>query len=161
MTEKKSIIGILAPVIARYAPADQRIFAALGERIAASRYRLWAEAADDASVRATLEACAVREEDIATRVESLRPDAAAVQERLLKDHSDIRDQFFELLDGRPLVEQFAMQAEAERAGAAAWRAFAAAADNEVEAEALRACAPLEEESAEALEQIVASMTRSA
>ena len=161
MTEKNSIIAILAPVIARYAPADQRIFAALGERIAASRYRVWAEAADDASLRATLEACAAREEDIAARVESLRPDAAAVQERLLKDHSEIRDQFFELLDARPLREQFAMQAEAERAGAAAWRAFAAAADSEAEAEALRACAPLEEESAAALEQIIASMTRSA
>lgn len=161
MNERATILGVLAPVIARYEPPEQRIFAALGERIAAARYRVWAKATGDDAIRATLEACADREEDIASRVESLRPDAREVQERLQRDHGDIRDQYFELLDGRPLVEQFAMQAEAERAGAAAWRAFADAAENEHDAEILRACAPLEEESAEALERIIASMTRSA
>lgn len=157
MVDRPSILSVLGPIIAQYPPAEQRIFAALGERIAASRYRVWAEGAEDPSARAALEECAAREEDIATRVESLYSDAAEVQARIQRDHGDIRDQFFALLDSQPLADQFLMQAEAERAGGAAWRAFAKAADTEEEANALRSCAPLEEANAEALEQIVASM----
>ena len=50
-----------------------------------------------------------------------------------------------------------MQAEAERAGAGAWRAYAVAADaanNEEEAKLLRSCAPLEEENADALDELI-------
>lgn len=160
MSDRPSILGLLGPVIAAIAPEGQRLFAALGERIAATRYRAWADASEDASMRKVLEACAAREEVIAGRVESLAPNAAAIQEQLQKDHAEIADQYFALFDGWPLAEQFAMQAEAERAGAGAWRAYADAADaadaanNEEEAKLLRSCAPLEEENADALDQLI-------
>ncbi len=164
MSDKPSILGLLGPVIAAIPPEGQRLFAALGERIAATRYRAWADASEDASMRKVLEACAAREEVIAGRVESLDPNAAAVQEQLQKDHAEIVDQYFALFDGWPLAEQFAMQAEAERAGAGAWRAYADAADaanNEEEAKLLRSCAPLEEENADALDQLIEQLnTRS-
>ena len=157
MSERPTIIGLIGPAIASYPPEDQRIFAALGERIASARYRVWAKAVEDDKVRQQLEACADREETIATRVEALRPDAEAVKERILSAHADIQDQFFALLDEYSLREQFSMQAEAERAGAGAWRAYAAAEADEANAETLRSCAPLEEQNAATLEAIVASM----
>lgn len=161
MTRSASILTLLGPVIEGCPPADRPLLLALGERIAASRYRVWAEASEDPSVRKTLEACARREEEVAARVEALRPDATAVQAKLSTDHPDLRDRFFELFSGRPLEEQFAMQAEAERAGAAAWRAFAAATPDATQAAALAACAPLEEASAEALERLRQAMKNTA
>ena len=43
MSDKPSILGLLGPVIADIPPEGQRLFAALGERIAATRYRAWAD----------------------------------------------------------------------------------------------------------------------
>ena len=43
--------------------------------MAAERYRGWAGAVDDATVRAGLLACAAREDEIAARVEAVHPDA--------------------------------------------------------------------------------------
>ena len=159
MTEKPSILGMLGPIIAPYPPDEQKIFAALGERVAAGRYRAWSESVDDDAFREILLRCAAREEEIAGRVEALHPDAAAVQERISKDHPDIENQYRDMFEGMSLPEQFAMQAEAERGGAAAWRAFADACSDPEEAEKLRACAPLEEASADELEKIIASMSK--
>ena len=157
MTEKLSIAGILQAAMAMSQPEDPRIFIALAERIAAERYRSWAESVDDEARRRRLLECAAREEDIATRVEALRPDAAALQEQILKDHPDLASQYKAVLDGMTLREQFAAQAEAERAGAAAWRAFGAACSDPKQAQILLSCAPLEEASAADLEQIIASI----
>ena len=157
MTEKLSIAGILQAAIALNPPEDPRIFVALAERIAAERYRGWAESVDDEARRRILLECAAREEYIAGRVEALRPDAVALQEQILKDHPDLPSQYKAVLDGMTLRDQFAAQAEAECAGAAAWRAFAATCSDPKEAETLLSCAPLEEASAAALEQIIASM----
>ena len=157
MTEKLSIAGILQAAMAMSQPEDPRIFVALAERIAAERYRSWAESVDDEARRRRLLECAAREEDIATRVEALRPDAAALQEKILKDHPDLASQYRAALADMTLPEQFAAQAAAERAGAAAWRAFAAGSSDSGEAETLLSCAPLEEASAADLEAIIASM----
>ena len=159
MSDKPSIIGLLGPIIAPYPPEEQRLFAALGERVAAGRYRAWSESVDDDSIRDILLTCAAREEDIAGRVESLNGNSAAIQQQMLKDHPDIERRYRELFEGMPLPEQFALQAEAERTGAAAWRAFGAACSDPEEAETLLACAPLEEASASDLERIIDSMTR--
>ena len=77
---------------------------------------------------------------------------------MLKDNSQLQHQYLGLFDGLALPDQFALQAEAELAGAAAWRAFADACSNPGEAEKLRSCAPLEEANAADLKQIIASMT---
>ncbi|MFT5696176.1 MAG: hypothetical protein ACI9QQ_002156 [Myxococcota bacterium] len=160
MTERPSIIGMLAPILATYPPEEQRIFAALGERIAASRYRAWAEQGKDDATRDALLACAAREEDIASRVESLHPRGTEVRERLLLNHAGLPEQYVAMFEGFPLTEQFAMQAEAERAGAAAWRAFAGATEDAAESQALLACAPLEEQNAATLDELIAALNAS-
>jgi hypothetical protein len=158
MTQNATIAEIVGPAIDKYIPEEQRLFAALAERISASRYRAWAETIGDEDHRSTLQSCAQREEEIAQRAESLHPDAAALQEQMLKDNPGLQHKYFGLFDGLTLPDQFVLQVEAERTGAAAWRSFADACSDPEAAEKLRSCAALEEANAAALEQIIASMT---
>jgi hypothetical protein len=153
--ERPSIAKILAGLIERIAPAQRPLFIALAERLAAERYRRWARAADG-SARRELLACAAREDDIAGRVEALYPDAAALQQRLRADHPEIDEVNESIFAGRPLEEQFAIQAAGERAGAAVWRTFAQAGDAAARGTVL-ACAELEERSAAYLESVLAAV----
>jgi hypothetical protein len=139
--------------LARVAPADQPLLLAIAERLAAERYRRWADEIGDAVLRAGLIACAAREDEIADRVEAVFPDPAGVQQRLRDAHPDLPAINRDLFAGRPLAEQFAIQAAGERLGAATWRAFAAARPDAAGREAFLACAPLEEASAVFLEKL--------
>jgi hypothetical protein len=56
-----------------------------------------------------------------------------------------------LFEGRPVKVQFAMQAVGERAGVAAWRAFAAAASEQSVQELLQSCSALEQANADFLQ----------
>ena len=152
-SERPSIAKILAGVIERVAPAQRPLFIAMAERLAAERYRRWAREAEGPARRELL-ACAAREEDIAGRVEALYPDAAALQQRLRADHPEIDEVNESIFAGRPLAEQFAIQAQGERAGAAVWRTFAQAGDAAARGTFL-ACAELEEQSAAYLESVLA------
>jgi hypothetical protein len=147
------VAAILGPLIARVAPADQPLLLALAERLAAERYRGWAEQAGDAALRAGFVACAAREDEIADRVEAMFPDPAGTQQRLRAEMPDLDRLNREVFAGRPLADQFAIQAAGERVGAATWRAFAAAQTNDTARAAFLACAPLEEASAEFLESV--------
>lgn len=151
--ELPNVAAILGPVLARVSPADQPLLLAMAERMAAERYRRWADEVDDAGVRAGLIACAAREDEIADRVESVFPDATAVQQRIAAALPDLPAINRDLFAGRPLAEQFAIQAAGERAGAATWRALAAARPDAAGREAFLACAPLEEASAVFLERL--------
>ena len=72
-------VGDLFATIIGGVPEEQRpLLVALAEKIAAGRYRDWAEQAP-APARDELSVCANREEEIARRVEALYPDAVAVQ----------------------------------------------------------------------------------
>ena len=124
------------------------------ERLAAERYRSWASDHPEQSVREGLLACANREDEIATRVESLEPNASAIQEKLLADHPELLELNRTLFEGRPLEAQFAMQAEGERAGAATWRAYAAAASDPSAQELLLSCSPLEQANADFLQTLL-------
>jgi hypothetical protein len=95
-----------------------------------------------------------REEEIARRVESLVAGASAIQDKLLSDHPELADLNRTLFDGRPLKVQFAIQAEGERAGAAAWRAYAAAASEQSVQELLKSCSPLEQANADFLQTLL-------
>jgi len=148
--ELPNIAGIVGPILQRLPAAERPLLGAVAERQSAERYRGWAAAASDAAWRAALLACAAREEDIAHRVEALYPDVAAVQARILRNHPDIADLTRALFAGRPVDEQYAIQAAAERVGAATWRAAAAQAAPAAR-ETFLACAELEEESARVLE----------
>src|SRR6185503_12639786 len=121
--ELPSIAGILGSVLQRVAAPQRPLFIALAERLAAERYRRWAgDAAGPA--RRDLLACAEREDAIADRVAALYPNAAALQQSLRSDHPELGEVNAAIFAGRSLAEQFAIQAQGERAGAAAWRTFA-------------------------------------
>lgn len=149
-----NIAEILAGVLRNIEPGLQPTLLAKLERLAAARYRTWATDHADQSIREGLLACADREEEIARRVESLEPNASALQDQLLSDHPELVDLNRTLFEGRPLKVQFAMQAEGERAGAAAWRAYAAAAADSSVRELLGSCSPLEQANADFLQSLL-------
>jgi hypothetical protein len=148
------ISAILGPLLARVKPIERPLLLAIAERMAAERYRRWANEAEAPAVRAGLLACAGREDEIATRVEGVYPNAAEAQRRLRTAHPDLAAINAEIFAGRPLSEQFAIQAAGERLGAATWRAAAGASPTEAAREAFLACAPLEEASAAFLETLL-------
>jgi hypothetical protein len=148
-----NVAELLARVLERVAAQERPLLVALAERLAAERYRGWAGEASQRSRRAELLACADREEEIARRVEALYPEAASVQREILAKHPDLLEINRELFAGRPLAEQFAIQARGERLGAATWRSLARHAEAASAREAFLACAELEEASAAYLESL--------
>src|SRR5258708_2784030 len=149
-----NIAEILAGALRNVAPKLQPFLLAKLERLAAERYRSWANDHPDQSAKEGLLACADREEEIARRVESLEPNASAIQEKLLSDHPELLDLNRILFEGRPLRVQFAMQADGERAGAGAWRAYAAVASDVSGQKLLQSCSPLEQANADFLQTLL-------
>lgn len=145
------VAAILGPLLARVPVEERPLLLAIAERLAAERYRRWAAASPERS--AGLLACAAREDEIASNVEAVFPNAAAVQARLRADHPELVTVADEIFGGRPLAEQFAIQAAGERAGASAWRTLAAVVPEGPLRQAFLACAPLEEASAAYLESL--------
>lgn len=154
MAELPDIARILAPLLQRVKPEQQPLLLASLERMAAERYRGWAERHEDAEVKRGLLTCAAREEQIAAQVEALVPDAQAVQQRILRENPEIAEVNRTLFAGRPLSEQLAIQASGERAGGATWLAFAKASSADEARQAFERCAPLEEENARFLEGLL-------
>jgi hypothetical protein len=144
----------LAPLLARVPREQQPLLIALAERMAAERYRGWAERVGDAADRARLLACAEREERIAARIEGLFAGAAALQRDLLAKQPELPELNRSLFAGRPLADELTIQARGERLGAATWRSFARHETDVTRRETLLACAELEEESAAVLEALL-------
>ena len=145
---------VIGRALERVPAQDRPLLIALAERLAAERYRGWADDPANRRHRPGLLACADREEEIARRVEALRPSAPALQRDLLAKHPELLAINRELFAGRPPDEQFAIQARGERLGAATWRSLAKRADAPAERETLLGCALLEEESAAYLESLL-------
>jgi hypothetical protein len=158
--ELPSVAELFAPLLERVAPEHRPLLVAIAERMAAERYRSWAEATRDPACRADLLACAAREEEIAGRVESLYSDAAAVQADLRAKNPDLENLNRSVFADRPLEEQYRIQAGGERVGAATWRSLAKRADSPARQTFLE-CAVLEEQSAELLESILDGAAASA
>ena len=150
------VATVLAQAFQNIAPGMRPVLLAALERLAGQRYRMWANEHLDPGVKEGLLACAEREEEIGRRVESLHPNAADIQTKLLADHPELLDLNRTLFEGRPLTDQFTMQAQGERAGAAAWRAFAAAATDAAAQELLQSCSPLEEANAAFLQSVLST-----
>ena len=148
-----NVAAILGGILQRIDERQRPLFIALAERMAAERYRRWAKDSSGPA-RAGLLACAEREDAIADRVAALYPDAAAVEQALRADNPELEEVNDAIFAGRPLAQQFSIQAAGERAGAAAWRAFAERAGDEAR-RAFLACAELEEQSASYLESLLA------
>lgn len=152
--EIPNIVEILRQALQKVEPQLQPLLLAALERLAAQRYRSWANDYPDPVVKEGLLACAEREEEIANRVESLAPNAAAIQQKLLSEHPELLELNRTLFAGRTLTEQFTMQAQGEQAGAVAWRAYAAAASDAKVQQLLQSCSPLEEANAVFLQSLL-------
>ncbi len=155
-SEIPNVAELLGRLVERVAEPERPLLIALAERLAAERYRGWAKLAASPERRAGLLACAGREDEIAGRVEALHPDASAAQRRIQESQPDLPRINAAVFAGRPLEEQFAIQAQGERAGAALWRGLAKAAPTAPARDAYLACARLEEESAAYLESLLAT-----
>jgi hypothetical protein len=147
---------LLAPLLARVSSGPRPLLLAIAERMAAERYRGWLADPANRAHALSLQACAEREEEIARRIEALHSGAAVVQEAIVAANPDLADINRAIFAGRPLAQQLAIQARGERLGAATWRAFARAEKDADRHATLLACADLEEESARALEAILAT-----
>jgi hypothetical protein len=145
---------VFARLLERVDRMHRPLVIAIAERLAAERYRGWAKEPTQSAQAEQLLACARREEEIASRVEALFADAPEIQRRILEKHPDLADVNRLLFAGRPLSEQFRIQAQGERLGAATWRSFARMEERADAREVYLACAELEEASALVLEAIL-------
>jgi len=151
--ELPDVAALIAAALQRVAPERQPLLVAVAERLAAQRYRGWATDPETRTVASQLLACAVREEEIASRVEALTPGAASVQRDLLRENPGLEDLNRTIFADRPLHQQFTIQARGERLGAALWRALAEREERPEARQTLLRCAELEEESAVVFEAI--------
>jgi rubrerythrin len=148
-----SVGEVLGPILARVPVEKRPLVIAAAERMAAERYRGWAREVVDAEQKSGLQACAEREDEIARRVESLFADAASAQRELTAGLPGIAELNLLLFGPHTIGEQFRIQAQGERLGAATWRFFARHAENPQTAQVFESCAVLEEESAAFLEAL--------
>jgi hypothetical protein len=153
-----SITLLLAPITRGLTEAEQPAFLGRLERLAAERYRAWAEQAPEHA--ASLLRCAESEERIADRADRLFPLSAAQAAKLDALLPQVRQTYGSLFVGLSLGEQLALQASAERQGADVWRAIAAALSlPHAMREKLEESARLEEESAARLAAILEELGR--
>ena len=146
----------LRPLIQALPPAIQPRLMARLERAAADRYRAWATECPEPAAAEGLRACAAREEEVASRVEMLYPAQRDEVRHVTDVLPTIAETYRSALAERPARRQYAIQAAAERGGAAFWRFLASSVADASVREALRGCAELEELSAEFLEALVRS-----
>jgi len=146
--------GQLRPLIQALPPSIQPRLMARLERAAADRYRAWAAACLDPAAAEGLRACAEREEEVAARVETRYPPQLDELRHFSEALPTIAEAYRAALAERPVTEQYAIQAAAERRGAAFWRFLAASVADGSAREILGGCAELEERSAEFLESLV-------
>lgn len=116
------------------------------ERMAAARYREWAD--ESPELAKGLLACAAREEAIADRAEALMPLRPEHEPAVDAVIDDAREQYAGVFEGYALRDRIVIQAHAERQGSLAWLGFASQASDEATKSAFLALADLEIESAD-------------
>jgi hypothetical protein len=144
------LTAVLGQLMQRAAPGQQLLLMALAERMAADRYRAWADN-ESGERRSALLGCAARVEDVARRIEGLHAEAGAVQAQIRAQNPDLGELARGFFARFPVDEQYRLQAQAERLGAATWRSLARRADDAAQRDVFLTCAALEEESAVVLE----------
>jgi hypothetical protein len=115
--------GLAAALFAQCPQEQHWVLLAMLERVAADQYRRWADEVGDEH-RTGILACAAREEQVADVLEAAAPNATATAAALGERFPDLGARYAALLDGRSLVEQFAIQATGERAGGELLRSYA-------------------------------------
>ena len=149
---------LLAPYIGSVPPEAVPAFLARLERTAAERYRMWAEAVPEHAEG--LLACAAREDDIADRAEQLYPATEAEQVTAMEAAiGPAKDTYYRVFGELSPIEQMTIQANAERQGAAAWRAMIEDESDPAACSTLEEMARIEEASADYLDTLLADLTR--
>ena len=144
---------LLAPYIGSVPPEAVPSFLARLERTAADRYRMWAEAVPEHAEG--LLACAAREDDIADRAERIYPATAPEQVAAMEAAIvPAKSTYYEVFSTLTPLQQMAVQAKAERQGAAAWRAMIETESNPEIQSALEEMATIEEASADFLDVLL-------
>jgi hypothetical protein len=145
--------ALLAPAISSVSEAARPGLLARLERGAADRYRMWVEAEPTAAE--VLKACAAREDEIADVVDGLFPLSDADLPIVEKAVPLARELYYEAFAGKSVLDQWRIQANAERQGAMAWRGIASQTEDESTCRELERCSALEEQSADALDGLIA------
>jgi len=151
--------ALLGPALTSVEDAARPGLLARLERGAAERYREWAKQAPDC--RAELSGCADREDQIADAVDALFPVDSAQLAKVEAAVPLARKLYYEVFEGLPLLDQWRIQANAERQGAAAWRGIATQQSSDRVRDALEDCARLEEASAGVLDELISVRSSSA
>src|SRR5262245_1198113 len=100
-----NVAVLLATVLQQCPVEHQPLLIAIAERLAAQRYRDWAEDPGVAKHAVDLRACAAREESIAAQIEGLYPEAATIQAALRRQHPDLLEINTSLFANRSLRHQ--------------------------------------------------------
>jgi hypothetical protein len=143
---------LLAPYIGQVPEEQVPNFLALLERGAAERYRGWAREIPDHAEGLLM--CAQREDEIADTVDGLFPIDDATREEISEPLPAARDTYYAVFVNLDLHDQLAVQANAERQGAAAWRGMLEGEPDPEVRSRLEHCALLEEASAAYLDDLV-------
>ena len=152
------VAAAIGPLVQAVPSAVRPRLMATLERAAGDRYDAWAAVSDDAALAGGLRACAAREREVASRAEALFAAAPDERTHIGSAVPGIVAAYASAMANRPMSEQLAIQAAAERRGAEFWRAVAAAMRDARVGEGLEACAVLEEENARFLESVIARAT---
>jgi hypothetical protein len=148
--------SLLAPYISAVPEAAIPAFLARLERTAAKRYRVWANAVPEHADG--LLACAAREDNIADRVEQIYSVSDPEQVAAMDSAIDpAREAYYAVFSKLSPVEQMTIQANAERQGAAAWRAIIDQESDKAIQVTLEQCAQIEEASADYLDALLAEL----
>ena len=152
--ELPDVAEILGQVLRRVPEEQTPLLLAIAERMSAARYRGWAAEMTEPVRRSELLACADREEEIARRVEALYLEAASIQGDIVARNPDLEEINRSVFAGRPLQQQFTIQAQGESLGAATWRSFAQREPTASARDTFLACAALEEDNAALLDSLI-------
>jgi hypothetical protein len=124
--QPESLLEVLVPVL-ESAPAEELpLLLAWLERMAADKYRIWAQQTTDDAERKGLMDCAFREDAIAEFVESVEPQAQSRTASLKQQFPDLPALYDSVMAGHDRNEQLRRQAEGELGGADFLRQFAQA-----------------------------------
>lgn len=150
--------SLLAPHIQTVPEEALPSFLARLERSAAERYRMWADALPE-HAEGLLE-CAAREDAIADRVEGVYPVTAPDQVAAIDSAiMPAKETYYAVFADLTPIQQMAIQANAERQGAAAWRGMIENERDESTRIALEECARIEEASADYLDALLAKLCK--
>jgi hypothetical protein len=151
--QPESLLEVLVPIIESAPAQELPLLLAWLERMAADKYRVWAQQATDDVERKGLMDCAFREDAIAEFIEFVEPQAESRTSSLKKLFPDMQALYDSVMAGQDRSEQLRRQAEGELGGANFLRQFAEAHSGAVAAQ-FEALAHYEEANSSFLSRLI-------